>query len=82
MWGVFCGIAGNIPTVPLEEVPYADGNRQIWTEPEKFQLEGSEIEIIAFDSSFTLVKFRDESLVRQFLEAFPSGRIVQGPNDM
>ncbi|TGE22211.1 hypothetical protein E5K00_18360 [Hymenobacter aquaticus] len=82
VWGVFCGVPGDIPAIPLEEVPYADGNRRIWTEPEVFLLAASEIEIVAFDSSFTLVKFRDESLGRQFLEAFPSGRIVQSPDDM
>ncbi|WP_226185457.1 hypothetical protein [Hymenobacter nitidus] len=82
VWGVFCGIAGDVPAIPPDEVPYADGNRRIWTEPEAFQLAASEIEIVAFDSSFTLVKFRDESLGRQFLEAFPSGRIVQSPGDM
>ncbi|GAA4000106.1 hypothetical protein GCM10022408_08910 [Hymenobacter fastidiosus] len=52
VWGIFCGVAGNVPTIPLEEVPYADGNRQIWTEPEAFQLASSEIEIVAFDSTF------------------------------
>lgn len=82
VWGVFCGIAGDVPAIPLEELPYADGNRRIWTEPEAFQLAGSEIEIIAFDSTFTLLKFRDESLGLQFLESFPDGRIVQSPDDM
>jgi hypothetical protein len=82
VWGVFCGICGAIPAMPLEEVPYADGNRRIWTEPEAFQLAASSMEIVAFDSSFTLVKLRDESLGSLFLEAFPSSRIVQSPNDM
>ncbi|WP_044002943.1 hypothetical protein [Hymenobacter swuensis] len=82
VWGVFCGVAGSVPDLSKDEVPYADGNRELWTEPESFQLAASEIEIVAFDSSFTLVRFRDESLSRQFLEAFPSGRIVQSPDDM
>ncbi|UPL48196.1 hypothetical protein [Hymenobacter sublimis] len=82
VWGVFCGISGKVSDLAPNEVPYADGNRELWTEPEGFQLVASEIEIVAFDSSFTLVKFRDESLGRQFLEAFPNGRIVQSPDDM
>ena len=82
VWGVFCGIAGEAPDLAADEVPYADGNRQIWTEPEVFQLVASEIEIVAFDSTFTLAKFRDESLGRQFLEAFPQGRIIRTPDDM
>ncbi|MBJ6110023.1 hypothetical protein JAO73_13455 [Hymenobacter sp. BT523] len=82
VWGVFCGVAGVVPTLTHEKVPYADGNRRIWSEPEMFQLAGSEIEIIAFDSSFTLLNFRDEALGRQFLAAFPDGRIIQSPDDM
>ena len=82
VWGVFCGVNGDVPAIPLEKLPYADGNRRIWTEPEAFQLAGSEIEIIAFDSTFTLMKFRDESLGLQFLESFHGGRIVQSPDDM
>ncbi|MDO7876574.1 hypothetical protein Q5H93_17650 [Hymenobacter sp. ASUV-10] len=82
VWGVFCGVVGDIPAVPPEEVPYADGNRRIWSEPEAFQLAGSEIEIVAFDGTFTLLKFRDETVGRQFLEAFPTGRVVRTPDDM
>jgi len=82
VWGVFCGVAGDVPAIPLEELPYADGNRRIWTEPEAFQLAGSEIEIIAFDSTFTLLKFRDENVGHQFLAALLTGRIIQSPDDM
>ncbi|MDU0371952.1 hypothetical protein ACFPAF_16240 [Hymenobacter endophyticus] len=82
VWGVFCGITGDVPNLTVDEVPYADGNRQIWTEPEVFQLAASEIEIIAFDSTFTQVKFRDESLGYHFLRAFPEGRIIRTPDDL
>ena len=82
VWGVLCGVAGDIPTIPLEEVPYANGNRRIWTNPKEFQLAGSEIEIVAFDSTFTLVKMRDEMLGHKFLKVFPKGRIIQNPDDM
>jgi hypothetical protein len=82
VWGVFCGVAGDVPVSLPDEVPYADGNRRIWSEPEVFQLANSEIEIIAWDGTFTLLKFRDEALGRQFLEAFPNGRIIRSPDDM
>lgn len=81
VWGVFCGVAGDVPA-SLPDVPYADGNRRIWSEPEVFQLASSEIEIIAWDGNFTLLKFRDEALGHQFLEAFPNGRIIRSPDDM
>ncbi len=82
VWGIFCGVAGDIPTIPFEKVPYADGNPHIWTEPKTFQLASSQIEIVAFDSTFTLVKFRDENLGYEFLSVFPDGRIIQNPDDM
>ncbi|MGI4863302.1 MAG: hypothetical protein ACRYFZ_05215 [Janthinobacterium lividum] len=82
VWGVFCGVAGDIPTMPFGKVPYADGNPRIWTEPNTFQLAGSKIEIVAFDSTFTLVKFRDENLGYEFLSVFPDGRLIQNPDDM
>lgn len=79
VWGVFCGLPGNIPALPTDEVPYADGNRELWTEPESFQLAAAEIEIVCFDSALTIVKFRDEKVGRQFLEVFPNGQIMQRP---
>lgn len=82
VWGVFCGLAGDIPALASDEIPYADGNPRIWSEPESFQVAGSAIEIIAFDSSFTLLKFRDESFGLELLESFPNGRIIQSPDDM
>lgn len=82
VWGVFCGVAGDVPSRLPDKVPYADGNRRIWLEPEVFQLASSEIEIAAWDGTFTLIKFRDETLGRQFLEAFPNGRIIISPDDM
>ena len=79
VWGMFCGMLDEVPTIPDDELPYADGNRQLWTEPEAFQLANSKIEIICFDSSLTLVKFRDDSLGYQFLQLFPEGRVLRNP---
>lgn len=82
IWGVFCGMVGDIPNLTEDEAPYVDGSEKLWAKPEAFQLASSEIEIVCCDSSLTLVKFRDESLGRLFLEAFPDGRIVQSADDM
>lgn len=76
VWGVFCGVMGNVLDLSKDEVPYADGNRELWTKPEAFQLAASEIEIVCFDSDVTLVKFRDENIGRQFLEVFSDGKIL------
>jgi len=77
VWGVFCGVRGNAPDLSRDEVPYADGNRELWTDPEAFQLAASEVEIVCFDSSVTWIKFRDEKLAHQFLKAFPEGQILR-----
>lgn len=76
VWGVFCGVQGNVPTITDSEIPFADGNRKLWTEPETFLLAASELEIICFDSTLTFVKFRDEELGNQFLHEFPGEQIM------
>jgi hypothetical protein len=76
VWGVFCGVVGEMPSVPDDELPYADGNRQMWAEPESFQLASVHIEIICWDSALTWVKFRDDSLGHQFLQLFPEGQVL------
>ncbi|RZK30129.1 MAG: hypothetical protein EOO63_07495 [Hymenobacter sp.] len=81
VWGVFCGVSGKMPDVPDDELPYADGNRQMWAEPEAFYLAASKIEIICWDSSLTWIRFRDESVGRQFLLLFPEGQIVRNPTN-
>ncbi len=81
VWGVFCGVLGEMPGVPNDELPYADGNRQMWNEPEAFCLAASEIEIMCWDSSLTWIKFRDESLGYQFLQLFTEGQILRNPID-
>ncbi len=76
IWGVFCGIRGNFPDIEDNELPYADGNTEIWTEPDQFLLAESEIEIICFDSSYTLVKFRERNLEERFKEKFTDAQIL------
>lgn len=66
-------IWGIISAVPLDEEVYLqsndlsfiEGNDSIW-EDNKFQIENAEIEIIAFDSTYTIVKFKDELLSEKF----------------
>ncbi|RSK35477.1 hypothetical protein [Hymenobacter metallilatus] len=77
VWGVFCGIAGEVPELSFDEIPYADGNRELWTEPESLQLAAAALEIVCFDSSVTIVKFRNEELGCQFLDAFPDGQVLR-----
>ena len=64
-------IWGIISAVPLDEevillsndLPFIEGNDSIWNN-NIFQIINSEIEIIAFDSSYTIVKFKNKLLSR------------------
>ncbi len=59
VWGVFTGFSGGVPQLPDSRLPYADGNRELWTNPDKFQVTTAEIEIVCWDSSATIIKFKD-----------------------
>ncbi len=76
IWGVFCGIKGNFPILKKDELPYADCNKGIWTKPDQFFLQQSEIEIICFDGSYTILKFRDKQLEDRFKEKFTDAQIL------
>lgn len=79
IWGVFCGVAGDVPHLLENEVPYAEGNEMHWNEPELYHLPSSEIEIVCWDSALTWIKFRDKELGYQFLKLFPEGQILRNP---
>lgn len=46
-----------------DELPYADGNREIWQNPVSIQHPLAEIEIIAWDSSGTVFISKEDSIV-------------------
>ena len=66
-------IWGIISAVPLDEevillsndLPFIEGNDSIWNN-NIFQIINSEIDIIAFDSSYTIVKFKNKLLSDKF----------------
>lgn len=70
IWGVVSGFPKDQDIILDEnDLPYAEGNDLIW-ENENFQLQNSIIEIIAFDSSYSIIKFKDEKLSNQFKAYF------------
>lgn len=73
VWGVLTGIKGEIPEIPEDKLPFSDLNRDLWKEPERFQIPSAEIEIVCWDSSSTLIKFKDEKLGKKFLQKFTDG---------
>ena len=70
VWGAFSGIDKNAELkTDRIELPYADGNGEIWKNG-NLQVENSIIEIIAWDSSYTIVKFTEKKMSDKFKEYF------------
>lgn len=70
IWGVFSGIHNKQEIYPNKiDLPFAEGNEQIW-EDRNLQVKNSLIEIIAWDSSYTIVKFTDNKMSDKFKKYF------------
>ena len=53
-------------------------NSEIWTKPDHFLLPDSEIEIICFDSSYTIIKFKDSELEKRWKMKFTDAKKLKG----
>lgn len=70
IWGMVIGIRkGHQILENLSEIPYVEGHPGIFVK-DVFQHPGSVIEIACFDSSYTVVKFRDARLSEKFKSYF------------
>ncbi len=76
IWGVFCGVKGQIPELAQDQLPFADCNPNVWAEPDTFFLQESEIEIICFDGTSTIVKFRNKEVETKFKAHFEEAEIL------
>lgn len=73
IWGVLSGFK---PDIPLEDVlkyplPYADGYAGFWKNPLSMQHPLASVEIVAWDSTLTLVLSRRREIVDSFRKYFP-----------
>ncbi|WDF81018.1 hypothetical protein PQ469_13490 [Mucilaginibacter sp. KACC 22773] len=65
-WGVILGIPGSFePAIDENNLPFAEGNPLIWKNG-NIQHPNAEIEIVCYDSGYTIVKFRDPYLSGKF----------------
>ncbi len=71
VWGVFCGSFHDPDELCTVRIPVADGNERIWTKPDEFFFSDTEIEIICFDSSATIIRFRSQEIEKLWLDRFP-----------
>lgn len=73
IWGVFSGFSKEIT---LEEVlrydlPFADGYKGFWVDNVGIQHPLAEVEIVAWDSSLTLLISKNDNIVKKFHDYFP-----------
>jgi hypothetical protein len=74
-WGIIIGVPISVEIMINENnLPYAEGNRVIW-ENGNLQCPNAEIEIICFDSSYTIIKFTNEYLSNKFKDYFEADAI-------
>ncbi len=75
IWGVISAIKNESPQFDTKNLPYVEGNGEIWND-NYFQIPNALIEITAWDSSYTIVKFRDENLSKKFKNYFPEAILL------
>ncbi|MTH16277.1 hypothetical protein [Flavobacterium sp. LC2016-01] len=70
IWGVISAVKKTEnPIFDKKNFPFAEGNDNVW-DNDKFQVENSFFEITAWDSSYTIVKFKDAELSKKFKTYF------------
>jgi len=70
VWGAFSGLSKDLELKTDNiKVPYAEGNEEIWKNG-NLQVENSKVEIIAWDSSYTIIKFTEKEMSDKFKEYF------------
>lgn len=70
IWGVISAVKKTENPILINDmIPYVEGNDNIWNVNE-FQVENAIFEITAWDSSYTIVKFKDAELSKKFKNYF------------
>ena len=83
IWGVFSGFNKNIlkEDVLKYDFPYADGYDGFWKNPLSIQHPLAEIEIVAWDSSLTLLISKDDEIVNTFMKNKPYAKDLEKYNN-
>lgn len=73
IWAVLSGFDPHIEIDPnnLEALPSADGNSGFWREGVSIQHPRASVEIVCWDSSYTLLLSKDDDLTKRFRDFFP-----------
>lgn len=70
VWGVLSGFSQklSLDEVMAYKIPWADGNVAIWNEGDSIQHPLADIEIVAWDSSATIIKSKREEIINRICE--------------
>lgn len=73
IWGVFSGFSKEVllEDILKYKLPFADGYKGFWIDHVGIQHPLAEVEIVAWDSSLTLLISKDVNLVQRFRDYFP-----------
>ena len=83
IWAVLSGFKKDVELDEILEhpLPYADGNAGFWHNPIAIQHSLADVEIVPWDSTLVLLISDVDSIVDNFLEAFPAARDLSEHND-
>lgn len=83
IWGVFSAFPKNIEqeTVLKSKLPYADGNTDLWKNPVSLQHPFAEIEIVAWDSSMTIVISKNDDIIEKLKKNKPWAEYLEEYNE-
>ena len=72
IWGVFSAFPKEIKLEEIltHELPFADGNKELWSVPLKMQNPLAEIEIIPWDSCLLVLKSNSTTLIDRFKKKY------------
>lgn len=73
IWGVLSGFEKSIDCEQVMNypLPLADGYEGFWKNPITLQHPLATIEIVAFDSSLTMIMSKDEEIIKNFRKHYP-----------
>jgi hypothetical protein len=73
IWGVLSGFRPEVDAEhqPLDIYPFANGNSALWQPDVQIQHPLAEVEIVCWDSGYTMLLSRDQDLTQRFRSYFP-----------
>lgn len=78
IWGVFSGFPKEIPlsNIQMKDIPYANGNLNIWKKPISIQHPLAEIELIAWDSTLAIFFGKSKALIDKIQSMYPFSELL------